>query len=72
LELKDNLAEQAKAMKNAIETFEKKIDKYELSLGVETNRKKTKRIPREVQFALSVDVKELRVAVTQPFHILDF
>jgi DNA-binding transcriptional regulator GbsR (MarR family) len=70
LELQDNLAEQAKAMKNAIKAFEKKIEKYHLSLGAETNRREVKRIPREVQFALSIDVKELRVAVTQPFLIL--
>jgi hypothetical protein len=72
LEWKDNLTEQAKAMDNAIEAFKKKIDKYDLSLGMESSRRKAKRIPREVQFALSADVKELRVAVTQPFLIMGF
>jgi hypothetical protein len=66
------LTEQAKAMDNAIEAFKKKIDKYDLSLGMESSRRKAKRIPREVQFALSADVKELRVAVTQPFLIMGF
>jgi hypothetical protein len=72
LEWKDSLAEQAKAMNNAIEVFKKKIEKYDLSLGVESSRRKSKRIPREVQFALSADVKELRVAVTQPFQVMGF
>jgi hypothetical protein len=59
-------------MKNVIETFKKKIEKYDLSLGSATSRGKARRIPREIQFALLVDAKEPRTAITQPFAILSF
>ena len=72
IECKDNLVEQADAMKHALEAFKKKIEKYDLSLGSATIRGKARRIPREIQFALLVDVKELRTAATHPFVILSF
>lgn len=72
LSFKDDIAHHAILMKNAVEEFENRIKKYDLSLGEGSVRKKARSIPREVQFALLEDVKELRVAVTQPFLILEF
>lgn len=68
-----DLTEQGKILRSAIKAFEQKIEKYNKSLGVDTQRQKARRIPREVQFALflSDQVKELRTAITQPQLILD-
>jgi hypothetical protein len=68
-----DLAEQGNILRSVIEDFDKKIKKYDNSLGAETERKKARRVPREVQFALflSDQVKELRTAITQPQLILD-
>lgn len=70
MEWEPELIEQVQKSKSAVEDF-KKIDKYDLSLGVDPERKKAMRIPREVQFALSDQVKELRIAISQPQVILD-
>lgn len=63
------MIEQAEWLKAAIEIF-KKLDKYDLSLGADTERRKARRIPREIQFALSDQVKELRAAISQPHMVL--
>lgn len=65
------MAEQGKNMEAAIGKFRGKIEKYERSLGEDTDRKKTRRVPREIQFALSDRVKELHAQVTQPQVVLD-
>lgn len=54
---------QAESLKSAVKDFKKKINKYDLSPSEDTKRKKTRRIPREIQFALSDQVKELRAAI---------
>jgi hypothetical protein len=70
LKWEPELIEQAERLKAAVEIFKKKIDKYDLSLGADTERKKARRIPREIQFALSDQVKELRAAISQPQIVL--
>jgi hypothetical protein len=65
------LKEQGNNIKAAIKSFTRKIEKYNSSLGEGTNRSKARRMPREVQFALSDQVKELRAHVTQPQVVLD-
>jgi len=71
LEWEAELQEQAKNLKSAVDDFHQKIAKYDRSLGSSSDRKKARRIPRELQFALSDRVKELRKAITQPQLILD-
>jgi hypothetical protein len=68
---KAELVEQGRLLKSAVDDFKTKVDKYDLSLGSASERKKARRIPREVQFALSDKVKELRIAITQPQLVLD-
>jgi hypothetical protein len=68
---KAELVEQAGLLKSAVDDFKTKVDKYDLSLGSVTQRNKARRIPREVQYALSDKVKELRIAITQPQLVLD-
>jgi len=68
---KVELVEQAGLLKSAVDDFRRKVDKYDLSLGSSSERKKARRIPREVQFSLSDQVKELRTAITQPQLVLD-
>jgi molecular chaperone DnaK (HSP70) len=68
---KDELVEQAGLLKSAVDDFRKQVDKYDLSLGSESERRKARRIPKEIQFALSEKIKELRVAITQPQLVLD-
>ncbi|KAF8847161.1 hypothetical protein BDZ45DRAFT_733775 [Acephala macrosclerotiorum] len=68
---KDELVEQAGLLKSAVDDFKTKVDKYDLSLGSASERKKARRILREVQFALSDKVKELRIVITQPQLVLD-
>ena len=51
--------------KATVENPKKKIDKYDLSLGADTERRKARQIPREIQFALLDRVKELRAAISQ-------
>jgi hypothetical protein len=68
---KAELVEQAGLLKSAVDDFKTKVDKYDLSLGSASVRTKTRKIPREVQFALSDKVKELRIAITQPHLVLD-
>lgn len=70
LKWEPELIGQAEVLKSAVETFKKKVDKYDLSLGADTERKKARRIPREIQFALSNQVKELRAAISQPQIVL--
>jgi len=67
------LIEQGNNLKSAIGKFKDKIEKYERSLGEDSERGKAKRVPREVQFAVFVSdqVKELRAQVMQPQVILD-
>jgi hypothetical protein len=57
-------------LKAAVGDFKKKIDKYDLSLGADTERRKARRITGEIRFALSVQVKELRAAISQPQMVL--
>ncbi|KFY27092.1 hypothetical protein V491_01039 [Pseudogymnoascus sp. VKM F-3775] len=71
LTLNDELVEQARLLKSAVDDFRKKVDKYDLSLGADSDRRKVRRIPREVQFALSETIKELRAAIIQPQLVLD-
>jgi hypothetical protein len=71
LEWEAGLLEQANTLTSSVEDFKKKIAKYDLSLGADTERRKARRIAREVQFALSDRVKELRIAITQPQLVLD-
>ncbi|KAH8749585.1 hypothetical protein F5882DRAFT_525168 [Hyaloscypha sp. PMI_1271] len=68
---KAELVEQAGLLKSALDDFKTKVDKYDLSLSSASKRQKARRIPREVQFALSDKVKELRIAITQPQLVLD-
>jgi len=70
-EWEEELQEQAKNLKSAVDDFHQKIAKYDLSLGSSSDRRKVRRIPREIQFALSDRVKELRKAITQPQLVLD-
>jgi hypothetical protein len=67
------LVEQGNNLRDAVTKFKDKIEKYEQSLGEDTERKKARRVPREIQFAVFVSdqVKELRVQVMQPQVILD-
>jgi hypothetical protein len=71
LKWEPDLVEQGNNLKSALEKFEKKIGKYDLSLGVDSSRSKARAIPRKVQFALNSDVDELRVAVTQAQLVMD-
>jgi hypothetical protein len=71
LTLNDELVEQARLLKSAVDDFRKKVDKYDLSLGSDSDRGKVRRIPREVQFALSEKIEELRTAIIQPQLVLD-
>ena len=71
LTLNDEMVEQARLLKSALDDFRKKVDKYDLSLGSGSTRRKVRRIPREVQFALSEKIKELRTAIIQPQLVLD-
>ena len=71
LALNDELVKQARLLKSAVDDFRKKVDKYDLSLGSDSGRRKVRRIPMEVQFALSEKIKELRTAITQPQLVLD-
>lgn len=64
------LIEHADIVKAAVENFRKKIEKYDLPLSVDTKRKKPRRIAREIQFALSDNVKELKAAVSYPQSVL--
>jgi hypothetical protein len=68
-----DLVQQGNILKSAIGDFVKKINKYDKSIGVDTQRQKARRVPREDQFALfcSDQVKELRTAITQPQLVLD-
>jgi len=61
---KDELVEQAGLLKSAVDDFKTKVDKYDLLLGSASERKKARRVLREVQFALSDKVKELRIEIT--------
>jgi hypothetical protein len=67
------LVEQGNNLKDAITKFKDKIEKYDRSLREDSEWKKAKRVPREIQFAVFVSdqVKELRVQVTQPQIVLD-
>lgn len=71
LVLNVQLAEQARLLKSAVDDFRKKVEKYDLSLGSDSNRRKVRRIPREVQFALSEKIRELQTAIIQPQLVLD-
>jgi len=65
------LKEQRNNLKVAIESFKVKFDKYGPSLGEDSGRSKARKVPRAIQFALMDDVKELRVAISQPQLVLD-
>lgn len=58
------LVEQADIVKAAVEESRKKIFKYDLSLGADTERVRASRIVREIQFAVSDEANELRLAVS--------
>ena len=66
LALGDDLAEQARALRRAVEEFHSRIGKYESSLGTDTARSKARTIPRKIQFFLVIDVEKLRNTITQP------
>ena len=70
LQWESELIEQGELLKSACENFKMKIDKCNLSLAMDTERKNARRAAREVQFALSSQTKELRAVITQPQIVL--
>jgi hypothetical protein len=71
LEWEEPLVEQGKTLKSAVDSFRGKIEKYDQSLSSDSDRKKTRKIPREVQYALSEEIKDLKTAISRPQQVLN-
>lgn len=70
LQCEENLKRQVDIVKSAIANFERKIAKYNASLGVDSTRPKIRTIPREIQLALSTSVKDLQRDISQQQLVL--
>lgn len=71
LQWETELIEQGSNLRTSIEAFDTKIKKYDLSLNAASERKKARKIPREIQYALSGEVKEFKGKVLQSQMLLD-
>ncbi len=70
LKWQNELAGQAGRLQDAVGEFRRRISKYEAALSAESERKKARRIPKEIQFALSDRVKELKGAMGVRMSVL--